>query len=237
MPSNIFGFNDSDLNVSSLYINGQSADERFALSTTLTRFYQSIINTNNKLNYNLITPDVALKSDLNNLPLSSNINEVLTPYALKSDVNAQLLALPNQTNAVFNGNCTFNSNLRIRGALALENNVAILNGAGLDAKILNGYGSDENSLVISSNSNKALSLNPNGNIQFHKTVLETPTFENISVTSKLTAAVIKAGGFESPYSWSDGLNWIPFNLIQIDEILKVNGDTRLQNVNVYGDLT
>ena len=102
MPSNIFGFNDSDLNVSSLYINGEAADERYALSTNLTRFYQPIINSNNKLNYNLITntPDVALKSDLSpyvqtlnlnaalsNLPRNSNINQVLTPYALKSDVN------------------------------------------------------------------------------------------------------------------------------------------------------
>ena len=111
MPSNIFGFNDSDLNVSSLYINGQSADERFALSTTLTRFYQPIINPTNKLNYNLLinTPDVALKSDLNNLPLNSNINQVLTPYALKTDVNTQVLTLANKTNAVFNGDCTFNS--------------------------------------------------------------------------------------------------------------------------------
>ena len=103
-------------------------------------------------------------------------------------------------------------------------------------KFLNGYGSDGNSVIISFNSNKAISLNKNGNIQLHKTVLGTATFENISVTTKLTAAVAKIGSFESPYAWSDGKNWIPIPLLQIDQTLKVNGDTNLQNVSVYGDL-
>ena len=68
------------------------------------------------------------------------------------------------------------------------------------------------------------------------TVLETATFENISVTTKLSAVVAKAGSFESPYAWSDGKNWIPIPLLQIDQTLQVNGDTNLQNVSVYGDL-
>ena len=58
-----------------------------------------------------------------------------------------------------------------------------MNGAGMDCKIINGYGSDENSLNISSNSNKAISLNQNGNILIHKPILGTSTFENISVTT------------------------------------------------------
>ena len=147
--ANIFGIDYSVLDVSELYINGESIGQLFASNTRLTQFYQPKITQSNLLSYNLISekPDlnqyvqvVNFNNSLNNLIANSNIQQILLPYSLKSEVSSQVAA---KSNAIFDGNCTFNSNLRIRGGLALENNLAVLNGYGIDSKILNGYGIDD----------------------------------------------------------------------------------------------
>ena len=83
---NIFGFTNSDVIYrESIFLSGQDIEQRYLKITTGTQIFQPRISSTNTLNYNFLsnTPDVALESELNNLGLNSNINQVLTPYALK----------------------------------------------------------------------------------------------------------------------------------------------------------
>ena len=114
---NVFGYtlNNTDaIYTNTIIIQGQDSEDRYLKITSASQFYQSLITSSNKINFNLV-------SNVPDFVLNSSIPQILNQYALKTDVNTQVLTLANKTNAVFNGDCTFNSNLRIRGALALEN--------------------------------------------------------------------------------------------------------------------
>ena len=108
--ANIFGIDSNFIDVSEIYIDGESIARIYATNTKLSRFYQPIITTNNKLSYSLLTniPDIALKSDLNPyvptltlnamlnaIPLTINNMQVLSPYALKDEVNSIVIPFAN----------------------------------------------------------------------------------------------------------------------------------------------